>query len=103
MVAFCPHSCFLSEYSVAVAVQTFHSQRLEVGSKSFFLSSVCLLFGEKSLSQKSLTYFFSHLIRRYWFTSLGSLAKGNGVSSAWVGYIVSPKKIMALLGREREE
>lgn len=32
--------------------------------------------------------------------SLGNLAKGNGVDIAWVGHIVSPNKIRALLGRK---
>lgn len=69
---------------MAVAIQTFHSQRL--GSRKQKLlpfKSVSFIWEKKS--SKSLTDFFLCVIRKYWFISRGNLAKGNGVSSAWVG------------------
>lgn len=67
-VGFCLHSV-LSEYNVACCCFRHFSptQRLEIGSKSFLVTSLCLIWKE-NLAQKSLRDFFSHLISRSWLT-----------------------------------
>lgn len=97
------------QYSLLL-LQTFQSLS-KTGSREqkplFFQVSVFYL-GRKSFSQKSLRFFLtSHYIRDFplhpWFTrEPGNLTEGNGVDIAWVGHIVSPNKIRALLGRSEE-
>lgn len=110
VLAFCPHS-FLSEYNVACCCSRHFNLSQKTGSREkkalSFQVSVFYL-GRKSFSQKSLRFFLtSRYIRDFplhpGFTrEPGNLTEGNGVDIAWVGHIVSPNKIRALVGRSEE-
>lgn len=101
LIGFCPHSV-LSDYSVACCCSRHFSPKgWKYRSKKLSLSKTVLF--EKEIFAKSPSLISSYISLEGIGShrSLGSQAKGNGASSAWVGHIVSPNKMKALLGRKK--
>lgn len=75
----------------------------KAGSRSKKLSLSKTVLFEKEIFAKSPSLISSYISLEGIGShrSLGSQAKGNGASSAWVGHIVSPNKMKALLGRKK--
>lgn len=73
MEAFCPYSCFPSEYSVAVAVTDISFPKAGSRIQNAFSFQVFFYLGKKIFLQSPLQIFILqifilNLIRRYWFT-----------------------------------